>query len=126
MAYSFYNPNPAGRSIGDCAIRAVAKATGQDWEAAYVGLSLEGMSRGDLPNADSVWGAYLRKHGFRRYLLSDEVPDGYTVEDFANDNPAGVFVLSMPGRHVLTVQNGEYFDSWDSGREVPVYYWAKD
>ena len=30
-----YQPNPAGRNVGDCAIRAVAKALDTDWESAY-------------------------------------------------------------------------------------------
>lgn len=125
MAYSYYNPNPAGKSIGDCAIRAVARALGKTWEDAYVGLAVEGMASGDLPNADSVWGDYLRKNGFRRHLIPEDCPDGYTVSDFARDNPDGMFILSMPGRHVVAVNNGEYCDSWDSGNEVPVYYWAR-
>lgn len=31
-----YNPNPTGRSVGDCAVRAVAKALNIGWEKAYV------------------------------------------------------------------------------------------
>lgn len=126
MSYASYNPNPAGRSIGDCAIRAIAKAVGLDWEAAYVALVAVGMELKDLPNADSVWGSYLRRHGFRRYLMADDFPDGYTVADFAADHPKGTYILSMPGRHVVAVQDGAYYDSWDSGAEMPVYYYAKE
>ena len=126
MSYAYYNPNPAGRSVGDCAVRALAKALGQTWEETYAGLVLEGFIRGDLPNADSVWGPYLREHGFTRHLLPDTCPDCYTVADFAADHPRGTFILSMPGRHVLCVQDGQWHDSWDSGREVPAYYWPKE
>ena len=98
MSYAYYNPNPAGRSVGDCAVRAQSKALGQTWEETYAGLALEGFIRGDLPNADSVWGPYLRKHGFTRYLLPDSCPDCYTVADFSTDHPRGTFILSMPGR----------------------------
>lgn len=126
MSYAYYNPNPAGRSVGDCAVRALSKALGQTWEETYVGLSLEGFTRGDLPNADSVWGPYLQKHGFQRYLLPDACPDCYTVAEFADDHPQGVFILSMPGRHVVAVVDGAYCDSWDSGMEVPAYYWIKE
>ena len=27
-----YNPSPTGRNVGDCAVRAIAKALGTDWE----------------------------------------------------------------------------------------------
>lgn len=125
MSYASYNPNPAGRSIGDCAVRAIAKAIGMDWETAYVALAALGLDMRDLPNADSVWGAYLRRHGFQRRAIEDDYPDGYTVADFAEDHPRGVYVLSMPGRHVVTVFDGAYYDSWDSGAEMPTYYYAQ-
>lgn len=126
MPYSHFNLNPAGKSVGDCTIRAISKALDQSWETTYVGLALEGFCQGDLPNADSVWGPYLKKHGFSRYLIPDNCPDCYTVEQFAKDHPNGVYILSMPGRHVVTVQDGVYFDSWDSGQECPVYFWIKE
>ena len=48
----------------------------------------------------------------------------YTVEDFCIDHPHGVYVLGCDG-HVLTVVDGLYYDSWDSGGEVPIYYWER-
>lgn len=125
MPYSNYNPNPYGRAVGDCAVRAVAMATGKNWDDAYVSLAAAGLAAGDLPNADSVWGAYLQRNGFRKHLIEND-GEPYTVADFASDNPEGIFVLSMPGRHVVTVQDGDYYDSWDSGAEVPIYYYAKE
>lgn len=123
---SQYNPNPHGRSVGDCAVRALAKALGQSWEKTYVDLSLEGFVQGDLPNADSVWGPYLQTRGFVRRLIPDDCPSSYTVADFADDHPKGTFILSMPGRHVVTVVDGDVFDSWDSLNEVPTYFWTKE
>ena len=35
MAYVEWNPNPVGRKVGDCSIRAISKALGVDWETAY-------------------------------------------------------------------------------------------
>lgn len=126
MRYAYYNENPAGRSVGDCTVRALSKALGQKWEQTYVGLCIEGFMCGDLPNADDVYGRYLFKHGFRRHLIPDNGLGCYTVEDFANEHPFGVYVLSIPGRHVVTVENGKYWDSWDSGNERPGFYWAKE
>jgi len=126
MGYSYYNCNPCKKSVGDCTVRAISKALGQSWDETYVGLALEGFSRGDLPNADSVWGPYLKLKGFTRHMLPDTCPDCYSVADFARDNPRGTFILSMPGRHVVCVQDGDWHDSWDSGGECPVYYWIKE
>lgn len=126
MSYAYYNLNPYGKSVGDCTVRALSKALDQSWEETYVDLALEGYLRGDLPNADSVWGSYLARRGFVRRLLPDECPECYTVEDFAQDNPQGTFILSMPGRHVVAVVDGTVYDSWDSRGENPVYYWTKE
>lgn len=125
MGYSYYNPNPAGRSVGDCAVRAVSKALDQTWEQTYAGLALEGFLRGDLPNADNVWGPYLRQNGFRRHFIPDDGLGAYTVEDFAAEHPNGTYILSMPGEHVVCVQDGQWFDSWDSGGKCPSYFWAR-
>lgn len=126
MSYAYYNPNPTNKSVGDCPVRALSKALGYSWDKTFAGLVLKGFCLGDMPNADSVWGPYLRDHGFTRHLIPDEYPDCYTVAEFAADHPCGTFILSMPGRHVLCVQDGQWFDSWDSGGEVPVYYWTKE
>lgn len=126
MSYAYYQPNPAGKSVGDCTVRAISKALGQTWEETYIGLALEGFSRGDLPNADSVWGPYLKDHGFNRYWIPDDCPDCYTVDRFAKEHPKGIFVLSMPGKHVVTVDDGVIYDAWDSRNEVPTYFWTKE
>ena len=126
MGFSYYNPNPSGKSVGDCTVRAIAKALDRSWEETYTGLALKGFCLGDMPNADSVWGPYLRDHGWTRHLLSDDCPDCYTVHDFVLDHPQGTYILSMPGRHVLCVQDGTVYDSWNSGGEVPVHYWTKE
>lgn len=126
MPYAYFNKNPLGRSVGDCAVRACSKALGQSWEQTFAELCLEGFMMADLPNSDTVWSKYLRRHGFQRNLIPDDCPDCMTVGRFADENPEGVFVLSMPGRHVVAVVDGTIWDSWDSSNEVPEYYFAKE
>lgn len=123
--YRHYNPNPTGARVGDCTVRAVSKATGEDWARTFCGLCAEGMRLCDMPSANHVWGAYLRRRGFRRHALPDTCPDCYTVSDFCRDHPSGVYVLAISG-HVVCVQDGDYYDSWDSGAEAPAYYWQKE
>lgn len=119
-----YNPNPTGRFVGDCTVRAVSAALGIDWEQAYELITDAGYKMGDMPSSDSVWGAVLRQNGFYRTSIPNSCPDCYTVEDFAADHPRGVFVLGFGG-HVATVIDGDLYDSWDSSHEVPVYYWYR-
>ena len=124
MAYVEWNPNPVARSVGDCAVRAVAKALDMGWEAAYIALTINGLQMGDMPSSNSVINATLRQHGFKKANIPDECPDCYTIEDFAEDNPSGIFVVGT-GNHVVAIKDGLYYDAWDSGREVPVYAWYK-
>ena len=28
--------------------------------------------------------------------------------------------------NVIAVIDGDYYDSWDSGNEVPIYYWKQE
>ena len=120
-----YNPNPAGRAVGDCAVRAVAAALGVDWEAAYAMIANNGFLMGDMPSSNTVWGAVLRQNGFTRHALPNTCPDCYTVERFAEDHPDGVYVVGT-GNHVAAVMDGQILDAWDSSNELPVYYWQKE
>ena len=120
-----YNPSPTGRNVGDCAVRAVAKALDTDWESAYSMIAANGFQMGDMPSSNSVWGSVLRQHGFSRSAIPNTCPDCYTAEEFCVDHPHGTYVLGF-GNHVATVVDGILYDSWDSSKEVPQYYWHKE
>lgn len=123
MAWEYYNPNPVRTDgVGDCAVRAVAKALGMTWERAYVELCMNGFLMGDLPNSDLVWGSVLRMHGFSREAIPNTCPECYTVKDFCDDHPHGIYVLKS-NNHVATVEHGVLFDSWNSEMNVPQYFW---
>lgn len=123
--YKYFNPNPAGRMVGDCSVRAVAKALDIDWEEAYARIASDGFLMADMPSSNAVWSAVLRQAGFSRYAIPNTCTDCYTAEEFARDHPRGVYVLGF-GNHVATVKDGDLYDSWDSSREIPQYYWHKE
>ncbi len=124
MGLVFYNPNPTGKRVGDCTVRAISKALGQSWECTYTGLSLQGFLLGDMPSANATWGAYLRKQGFARRILPESCPDCYTVRDFAADHPHGTYILALAS-HVVCLIDGDVYDTWDSQDETPLYYWER-
>lgn len=122
--YREYNPNPTGRRVGDCAVRAISVALDVDWETAFLMLARNAYAMGDMPSADSVWGALLRQNGFYREAIPNTCPECYTAEQFSADHPKGTFVLGFGG-HVATVKDGDIYDSWDSSQEIPVYAWYR-
>ena len=125
MGYIFANPNPEGKLIDDCVFRAISIVLDTDWEDVYCKLSILGLMHHDRPDANYVWADLLEENGFKRYILPDTCPNCYTVKDFVEDNPDGVFLLAT-GSHVIAVKDGSYYDTFDSGDYVPVFYWKKD
>ena len=123
--YIDFNPNPLGLITDDCAVRAVAKALDVSWDMAYMMLAMNGMKMGFLINHNAVIASVLRSNGFRRANIPNTCPDCFTIKDFAELNPNGVFVLGT-GSHVVTVDGGDVYDAWNSLSEIPVYVWYEN
>lgn len=79
----------------------------------------------NMPSVNKVWGNYLTSIGFIRYMLPDTCPDCYTVREFCQDNPSGTFILAT-GSHVIAAKDGDYYDAWDSGDELPTSVWRRE
>lgn len=124
MSFKYYNPNPYAKSIGDCVVRAISKVMNQSWDKTYVELCIEGYLMKDFGDSNQVWDSYLRGCGFVRKVIPNTCPNCYTIWDFCYDNPYGTFLLAT-GSHVVAVIDGDYYDSWDSGNEIPIYYYSR-
>lgn len=119
-----FNPNPRGLDVGDCTVRAISAVTGKSWTHAHRALCDLSEYMADMPSANRVWWEYLREIGFTQRIMLDRCPDCYTVADFAEDHPRGLYVLGPP-EHAVAVIDGEYVDSYDSGRTIPGYYFRR-
>lgn len=124
MGYINYNPNPLGLSVGDCTVRAISKVIDKGWKDTYLGLVIQGYVMFDMPSANRVWTEFLRSNGFKKRNIPDTCPQCYRVRDFCIDHPIGRYVLGT-GEHVIAVIDGDYYDSWDSGAEIPIYYFER-
>lgn len=123
--FIYYNANPKKNRVGDCVIRAISKATGMDWEKTYTEIVLKGYEMYDMPSSNAVWGTYLTQHGFTRNQLPYTCPDCYSIKQFCEDYPKGNYIVGT-GTHVVAVLDGRYYDTWDSGDEIPAYYFKKE
>lgn len=124
MPYIHYNPNPAGNYTIDCVVRAVSKLMDMDWDTAYFKLSIQGFVDKSILVDDKVLGNFLRQYGYRPVPIPDTCPNCYTVRDFAYDHPRGRFLVKTYD-HVIAVIDGDYYDSGDSGDEIPIYYYRR-
>ena len=104
MSWRPFLNNPCRRSLGDCAVRAVAVALGIDWYEAY----------------DLLCAEVLMQNGFS----APRMAYGETAEEFCLRHPHGVYVLAFGG-HVATVVDGDLYDLWDSSGEAVRYYYAR-
>ena len=116
------NPNPARKEVPDCVIRAICIALNMQWLDVYDDLCRLGRVEFNMPSADSVWGKYLYQMGFEPFLLPQSCPSCVTIRMFCRMFPQGRYIIG-PGGHAVAIIDGDYYDSWDSGNEVPSFFW---
>lgn len=116
------NPNPLGKQTSDCVVRAIAIATEQSWKRTYRELCSIGEIECEMPTVNYVWGMDLKDKGATQFLLPESCPMCLTVRAFCAKYPEGTYVIGT-GSHAVAVIDGDYYDSWDSGNEVPSYFW---
>lgn len=124
MGFIYYNPNSCGVRAGDCSVRALCKALNWVWDEAYEAIARKGFFMCDMPSSNAVWGAVLRDNGFTPRIIPPSLPYKYTVGDFARDNPRGTYVVVVTN-HVVCVRDGHIYDTWDSSREHPLYFFEE-
>lgn len=124
MAFIRYNENPYKNETIDCVIRGISTFLNQSWDDTFIDLSLEGFIKKDLPHKNYIWEAYLRNNGCEMFLIPNTCPKCTTVTLFAKDHPNGRYLLGT-GTHVVAVVDGDYYDIWDSGQELPLYYFER-
>ena len=117
------NPNPKYKEVPDCVVRAICIALNKRWIEVYDDLCALGREEANMPSADAVWGKYLHQCGFRPFLLPEACPECVTIGLFCMMYPQGTYIIGT-GSHAVAVIDGDYYDSWDSGEQVPSFFWS--
>ena len=116
------NPNPQHKEVPDCVIRAISIALNISWYQVYDELCDVGRRDANVPSADTVWGHYLYSKGFEPFLLPMTCPKCTTINEFTKMYPFGIYIIGT-GTHAVAIIDGNYYDSWDSGNEIPSFFW---
>lgn len=91
----YYNANTFGHHIADCAVRAISTAEGISWDRAYRKLSNYARKRGLMMSSVESIEEYLDDN-YERVCV-----EGMTVGEFAEDNPNGIFLVTLPRTYHL-------------------------
>lgn len=117
------NPNPANKQVPDCVIRAICIALNKPWLEVSDELYYDFARREySVTCDDNIWGHYLYSLGFEPFLLPMACPRCTTVDEFTKMYPKGTYIIGT-GKHAIAIIDGNYYDSWDSGNEVPSFFW---
>ena len=123
--YRYTNPNPKGKHVPDCVVRALCIALNLNWYDVYDSLYIVGRKEADMENSDAVWGKLLYYMGFTPFTLPNHCPNCITIREFAERFPFGTFIIGT-GSHAVAVVNGDWYDIWDSGNELATFFWVID
>ena len=120
-----YNPNPKSRNIGDCTLRSYCAAFGITWEQAFDIASNVAKKNSSMIQyvSDKVLTEEFKCTVDENYNKKKvKSKDRITVNNFAMTHPYGTYILHVR-THQVTVKDGEYWDSWDSGdKKVDTVY----
>lgn len=116
--FIYYNRNPDGDKESDCVTRAISLASGLPYSVIRKKL----FHTAKLLDCEKLCVCCYR------HLLDDIFKykrvncDNMIVNDFANKNPIGTYLLRING-HITCVINGNIYDIWDCRQEIVTDAW---
>lgn len=116
MSYRFYNANSKGNFVNDCTIRAISIAEGKTWDETYEELSKIAQRNGIILD-DVNFVEPLLDSRYDRVCYKD-----LTVGDFAENNPKGVYLITMNG-HITCCIDGIIYDTFDCRDRIMKCAW---
>ena len=125
MSYKYYQPNKKDLKdkYGDCVIRALTKALNMEWLQVFD--EMQPISREmQVPfNCRPCYEKYIESKGLKYIGISNKKGTKRpTVDRFAKDHTTGTYILRV-AHHLVTVVDGIYYDTWDSGEKSLYGYW---
>lgn len=125
ILWHYFQPNPVKQEKQDCSVRAICAAESIDWLEAYDLLAKKGRELYSVSDGDRTIVGLLDDLGYTKHSVKVAKgmtrPTPYTL---ATDIPTGVIVCRV-AQHWVTIKDGEYYDTWDSGDKGVYTYWTK-
>ena len=124
MKFEEYNANPKGwKHEGDCVIRAIARATKEEWTTVYDDLCNIGRKKCRMPNSKKVIEEYLKVIGFTKCKMPRKSNNNrYTIREWIEEHPRFTGIISV-AKHLTYVEEGTLIDTWDCSKKYISNYW---
>ena len=125
--YCYYQPNKKDikDKQPDCSIRALTKFFDIDWVTAFDKLVVYARETQTILNSIDNIKLLMEREGHPYTAI---YKDRKTVLDFASTHKEGkyiCYVKSGYGTHLVAVEAGRYYDTWDCGRKLVYGYWEE-
>ena len=125
--FKYYQPNKKDLKdeYGDCVIRALTKATNKTWIEVFDELLPYARENQTMPNNKVCYEKYILNNNFEYHGISNKKGSKRpTVDSFTKEHKKGTYILRV-AHHIVTVVDGLYYDTWDSGAKSLYGYWEK-
>ena len=106
--YIYYNANPLGRQVNDCAIRALSLAENSTWDETYDKLSAYAKERGMLLDEAKFLEPYLDSKYPKVYYRCTNC--NKSLGELLHIIRKGIYLITMKG-HITCSINGVVFDT---------------
>ena len=125
--YQYYQPNKLDLkdNYGDCAIRVLCKTENTSWLETY-DLMYKLSREIQCPmNCKYGFEHIVKSLGYNYTGISNKKGSKRpTVLNFAKNHKDGTYICVV-ANHYVAIENGIYYDTWDSGNCCLYGYWKK-
>lgn len=127
--FKYYQPNKKDLKdkVGDCSIRAFTKALKMEWLEVFDSLYPYAREAQCLFNQKGAYEPFLKDRGWVYIPLKRD--DKQTVTNFVSNHKGGTYILYIKvgfGTHLVTVEDGYFWDTWDCGQKYIYGYYIKE
>lgn len=124
--FTYYNPNPAGLHVRDCAYRGVAGFFGITWMKAVFELITHAANQGSV-NFTHITEItdYMKSKGYQRQRPQKTMTVKQFIDTVAKEGHVYMISILKP-RHITVVgPNKEIMDIGDTSDYFVQYYWER-
>ena len=122
--YVKYNPNEKQKFAGDCVIRALCKALNKTWLEVFDLLVIQARKQQRTISEKEVYEQVLFEHGFIYNKVSNK-KGSKRPRVFEKAKESVTPIVMNVANHIVTAENGKYYDLWDSGNRCLYGYYTK-